>query len=49
MGKPDDEPLFPAALFEYQNRPRRDAFFGVAYVVSLVAICVGGIVSFSNR
>lgn len=50
MGGPDDnDPLILHSPFNYRNRPPRDVFWGVLYLLCLTATIIGGIVGISNR
>lgn len=41
--QPNDEPLYTSGVYEYHNRPRRDAGWGIAYAVFLAVTAISGI------
>lgn len=41
--------LYSSSVFEYQNRPRRDSGWSIAYLVFAVATAVIGVVGIAKR
>jgi hypothetical protein len=46
---PDDDPLIVGSLFNYRNRPRRDTFWGVLYLIVFALTVIGGVYGVSHR
>lgn len=49
MAKERDEPLLVSGHYEYSNRPRRDGFWGVLYILFLLVTIAGGIFGVVHR
>ena len=45
----EDDPLVMGSHFNYRNRPSRDKFWGILYLILMALTLVGGIYGIAHR